>query len=170
MKIKTLINGLYQENCYILIKNKSAIIIDPGSDANKVINEIKDYDLKFILITHNHLDHVSCLKDILKNKNVKVYSRNNLKEKKYNFDNFDFEVVYTPGHTSDSISFIFDNIMFSGDFIFKGTIGRCDLGGNEKEMKLSLEKIKKFPLNLYLYPGHGDKTTLKDELENNPYL
>ena len=61
--------------------------------------------------------------------------------------------------------------MFVGDFIFKGTIGRCDLeGGNFNEMLQSLQKIKKYEKEITLYPGHGDKTTLKEELENNPYF
>ena len=61
--------------------------------------------------------------------------------------------------------------MFTGDFIFKGSIGRVDLpGGNALEMKDSLKKITKFSLNTILYPGHGDKTTLKEEINNNPYL
>ena len=61
--------------------------------------------------------------------------------------------------------------MFVGDFIFKGTIGRCDLeGGNFNEMLQSLKKIKKYEKVITLYPGHGDKTTIKEELENNSYF
>ena len=61
--------------------------------------------------------------------------------------------------------------MFVGDFIFRGTIGRCDLeGGNIKDMKNSLNIIKKYDKDVKLYPGHGDITTIGYELEYNPYL
>ena len=61
--------------------------------------------------------------------------------------------------------------MFVGDFIFKGSIGRCDLpSGNIKEMKKSINLIKKYDKNIKLYPGHGDETSLGYEIENNIYM
>lgn len=61
--------------------------------------------------------------------------------------------------------------MFSGDFIFKESIGRCDLpGGSESDMAKSLEKIKTYAKDIVIYPGHGDKTTIGYELENNDFL
>ena len=83
------------------------------------------------------------------------------------------KVIYTPGHSKDSITFYFkkEQAMFIGDFIFKDSIGRCDLpGGNEEEMKDSLAKIKKYPSDITLYTGHDEVTTLAYEIEHNPYL
>ena len=61
--------------------------------------------------------------------------------------------------------------MFVGDFVFKDTIGHTDLeGGDFYEMKNSIEKIKKYPKNIILYPGHGEKTDLSYEIENNIYF
>ena len=61
--------------------------------------------------------------------------------------------------------------MFVGDFIFKSNIGRCDLPtGSEKDMQKSLEKIKNYPNEIILYTGHGEATTLEQELKTNPYL
>ena len=61
--------------------------------------------------------------------------------------------------------------MFVGDFIFKDSIGRCDLpGGSEQELKESLEKIKTYPKETTLYPGHYETTTLEEEMKNNPYF
>ena len=61
--------------------------------------------------------------------------------------------------------------MFIGDFIFKDSVGRTDLpGGSDEDMKASLEKIKTFPDDITLYPGHNEVTTLQYEKENNPYL
>ena len=61
--------------------------------------------------------------------------------------------------------------MFVGDFIFKGTIGRCDLkGGNVNDMKKSINLIKMYDKKIKLYPGHGEYTYLGYELENNKYI
>ena len=61
--------------------------------------------------------------------------------------------------------------MFTGDFLFYHTIGRTDMqGGNIEEMNQSLSKIKTYPENTTICPGHGPKTTLKEELKSNPYF
>ena len=61
--------------------------------------------------------------------------------------------------------------MFCGDFIFKDSIGRCDLpGSNVSDMMKSIEKIKKYNRDIVLYPGHGEKTKLGYEINNNPYF
>ena len=80
-----------------------------------------------------------------------------------------FDVIYTPGHTDDSITFYFEKekVMFVGDFIFKGSIGRLDFGGNETDMKNSLKLIKKYPDDIIIYPGHNESTILG--LEKNNY-
>ena len=86
---------------------------------------------------------------------------------------FSFEIIPTKGHKEDAVTYYFkdEKIMFVGDFIFKGTIGRCDLeGGNINDMMKSLKMIKTYDEEIMLYPGHGENTTLKEELENNPYM
>ena len=176
MKIITIKTGYLEENCYILIKDNNCIIIDPGDDYEKILKEIDNYNLLAILITHNHFDHVGALTDILNNYNVEVFDKKSLLETKKEISNFSFEVLYNEGHSSDSISFYFEEInsIFVGDFIFKCSIGRCDLEtGNILEMAKSLKKfINKFKNNkkLTIYPGHGEKTNLQEELTNNPYL
>jgi glyoxylase-like metal-dependent hydrolase (beta-lactamase superfamily II) len=61
--------------------------------------------------------------------------------------------------------------MFVGDFVFEGSIGRTDLEtGNMEEMEKSIQKLKAYPKDIELYPGHGNKTTLEIELENNPFF
>ncbi len=79
-------------------------------------------------------------------------------------------VVETPGHTPGSCSFLVGDILFSGDFIFNGTIGRTDFGGSESEMKKSIDWIKALDSDLEIYPGHGEKTTLERERMMNPFL
>ena len=106
------------------------------------------------------------------NKNI-IYDRSNTEEKEYKIDKFNFNIIFNPGHSSDSISFYFkkENILFCGDFIFYESIGRCDLPtGDYNIMKESLNKIKSYPLNMLIYPGHGRETTLRHELESNIYF
>jgi hydroxyacylglutathione hydrolase len=84
-----------------------------------------------------------------------------------------FKVIETPGHTRGSVCFLLDKekALFTGDTLFKGSVGRTDLPtGSVKSMNLSLEKIKHLPIDLTVYPGHGDYTNLKKEFETNVYL
>ena len=85
---------------------------------------------------------------------------------------FDIEVIYTKGHTNDSVTYYFkeEKIMFTGDFIFKNSIGRTDLGGNTKDMIESINKIKHYDDSIIIYPGHGEYTTLSSEKENNEFF
>ena len=160
MNIKRVVVGSLEENCYIVEKNNKCIIIDPGDEADKIISNIT-CEVVGILITHYHFDHIGAL-DELKEKY-------NLQKNNYNIDGFDFEVIDTPGHTSDSKTYYFkdNNIMFVGDFLFKDGIGRMDLPtGSVNEMKKSLDKIFTYPSNTIIYPGHGDKSALGEELFN----
>ena len=95
------------------------------------------------------------------------------KSGKIKIGNFSFEIIKTKGHSVDSVTYFFynDKIMFTGDFLFKESIGRCDLkGGNIFDMKESIKKIKSYNKDIVIYPGHGDKTKLEYELKNNYYL
>lgn len=166
MNIIKLPVGYLQANCYILEKEGKVIIIDPGDEYQKIKDNIKGEIVK-ILITHCHQDHIGALKYfdeslILKEK----------QEKEYIIKPFKFKIIHTKGHTNDSVTYYFEeeNIMFTGDFLFKGTIGRTDMPtGDIIEMQESLKKIKKYD-NVKIYPGHGEETTLKEEKENNYFL
>lgn len=171
MNIKCIKTGVLEENCYIISIENDVLIIDPGDSYEKIINEVKDKNVLAILITHYHFDHVGALESILKIYKVPVIDYRSNKINK--IGPFNFEIIDTKGHKEDLVTYYFKDckVMFTGDFIFKGTIGRCDLlGGNFNDMLKSLEKIKKYNKNITLYPGHGDKTTIKDELINNYYL
>ncbi len=172
MEINTVVTGVLDENCYILKKDKSCLIVDPGDDYLKIKEAIGDCKVAGILITHAHFDHVGALRNFLK-RHTKIFKRSNTEEKEYTVGDFKFSVIYTPGHAKDLITFYFEEekVMFDGDFIFKGTIGRCDLpGGDEQAMRESLEKIIKYDENIVLYPGHGEKTSIKEEKENNQFI
>ena len=173
MEIKRVITGALDENCDVLIKNNTAIIVDPGDDYLNIKEAIGDNKVLAVLITHSHFDHIGALRNFLTKRSIKIFKRSNLEEKEYTVGDFKFTCIHTPGHSKDSVTFYFkeDNCMFVGDFIFKESIGRTDLpGGDNIDMKKSLEKILTYDENIKLYPGHDDETTLKYEKENNPFL
>lgn len=172
MKIVKVITGSLRENCYILINNNDCLVIDPGDDFQLIEEEIKKYNLCGILITHYHFDHIGALDELLNYKNVPIYDYK-LNEKEYEFNSFKFKIIKTPGHTDDSVTFYFyqDNTMFTGDFLFKESIGRTDLEtGDDLKMSESIKKIKAYNDNITIYPGHGDISTLGYEFINNYFL
>lgn len=175
MNIDVLKVGELQTNCYIITKDNNCLIIDPGDEENFIIARIRQLDVKpvGIIITHNHPDHNKYAKSISEIYNIKIYDFNNLFEGNNNIKDFNFNIIYTPGHTSDSISIYFKdyNVMFTGDFLFKNSIGRVDLPtGNYEDMLKSIEKIKTYDEDIKIYPGHGDLTNLYNELQYNEYL
>ena len=163
MEINKVVVGPLETNCYILVINNKCLVIDPGDEIEKIKKEISDKKVVGVIITHHHFDHIGSLNYFDRSL---IFDKNNLKEKEYNIDKFNFEVIYTPGHKEDSITIYFkeEKIMFTGDFIFEGTIGRMDLpGGSEKAMIESLNKMKKYDKNIKIYPGHGNSTYLYKE-------
>ena len=182
MEIKKTVVGYLEENCYFIKEGNKGLIVDPGDEINKILKMIGDTKIVGILITHAHFDHVGALDDLLKKYDVPIYYHNinnelnykkliNVEEQEYKIDNFTFDVIYTPGHRNDSVTFLFDDTMFTGDFIFYLSIGRTDLEyGNYEEMIDSIKKIKQYPDNITIFPGHGIDTTLGYEKENNSYF
>ena len=173
MEIKTIVTGVLDENCYVLINNKECLVVDPGDDYLKIKEVVGDNKVLAVLITHSHFDHIGALRNFLTKRSIKIFKKSSLTESKYTIGSFNFECLYTPGHSKDSVSFYFKDqkAMFVGDFIFKESVGRYDLpGGDINDLKESLEKIKNYDDDITLYPGHGEKTTLKYEKENNEFL
>ncbi|MCD1261100.1 MBL fold metallo-hydrolase [Paenibacillus athensensis] len=81
------------------------------------------------------------------------------------------KVFHTPGHSPGSVSFLYDKHLFSGDVLFRLSVGRTDLGGNQHDLMTSIHD-KLFPLGdeVVVYPGHGVRTKIGYERENNPYV
>lgn len=83
----------------------------------------------------------------------------------------DIKIITTPGHTNCSVMILVDKYLFTGDTLFKDSIGRTDLySANINEMYKSLEKVSKLNSGYIIYPGHGQISKLSDEFKNNPYL
>lgn len=171
MKIEIIKTGYLEENCYVLSIEDKCLLIDPGDEFNKIKNLIGNKKVLACLITHYHFDHVGALEEVKEFYHCPVidYNSNKIQE----VGPFRFELILTPGHKEDAVTYYFkdDKKMFVGDFIFKDSIGRCDLeGGSIKDMIKSIELIKSYDKDITLYPGHGNKTTLGYEIKNNIYM
>ena len=168
---------------------REALIIDPVlENVNEYINILKQLDLKLVKVidTHIHADHVtgaSKLKDITKcstimgdhtpAESVEI----KVKDDEYiNLDKLKIRAMYTPGHTSDSYSFLMNNYLFSGDTLLINGTGRTDFqNGNPKDSYNSIfNKLLKLPEETFLYPAHdykGEKvSTIGKEKKQNPRL
>lgn len=165
LKIHKIPVGMLQTNCYVVAdeENKKAIIIDPGDEADKIIDVIKKNNLKpeCIALTHAHFDHVGAVDELKKEFNIEISKPSFL------------DIIETPGHTKDGVCFVDkkSKVIFTGDTLFRGTIGRTDLPGSDPvKMKESLKRLKQFPDDFKVYPGHGEESTIGEEKQNNPFL
>ena len=175
MEIKKIVTGALEENCYVLSKDGTCLIVDPGRDIKKIKELVGQDKILGVLVTHSHFDHIGALRDFLNmNRRMKIFKKSNLTDlKEIEIGSFKFIPIFTPGHSSDSVTFYFqeEKVMFVGDFIFKDTVGRCDLPtGSSKDMDLSIAKIKKYEDDITVYTGHGEDTTLGREKEYNLYF
>ena len=160
MTIKKIVVGELETNCYILRIGKDTIIIDPGDEVEKIKKEVGNSDVKTILITHFHFDHIGALDELQKYYKVKVNDFSKVAG---------LEVIKTKGHTNDSLTFYFpkEQVMFCGDFLFKNSFGRTDLEtGSNSKMIESLKLITSYNDDIKLYPGHGQATMLGQEKLN----
>ena len=170
-------------------KGREALIIDPVlENVETYIKLLKEFDLKLVKVidTHIHADHVtgaSKLKDITKCSTIMgdhtpaEAVEIKVKDDDYiNLDNLKIRAIYTPGHTSDSYSFLMDNYLFSGDTLLINGTGRTDFqNGNAKDAYNSIfNKLLKLPEETLLYPAHdykGEKvSTIGNEKKFNPRL
>jgi len=187
MNIKSCPMGVYQTNCYIVTLNNQDIIIDPGVDATKwikqnVINPIAIFN------THGHFDHVWSNQELKEYFNIPIYCPKDdafmlendpfsqgtpsskadiLVEPNQQFILADTKIIFHhfPGHTPGCSAIQIENNLFSGDFIFAGSIGRVDFPySNPQQMKQSLNKILQWKDDYIIYTGHGSSTTLYNEI------
>ena len=110
------------------------------------------------------------MSDVIKKPNVSHWIK--IDQKNLQISNFNFSIIFNPGHSPGSVSFVIEDLVFCGDLIFKGSIGRTDLPlGNPIDMKQSLTFfVNSFKKDCKLLPGHREETTLWEELKHNPFL
>lgn len=196
LTIRTFTFNSYEEKCYVLTIDggHNAVVIDPGftSDeeteffAKLTFNRIHPIA---VLLTHAHPDHrhgASAMQEIY---NLPIYMATDEKDL---FDDLDFEttdvkngetlelgpfrfkVIATPGHTPGSVCYYDEKhgVLFSGDTLFRGTIGRTDLkGGDYDKLIVSvMDSLMGLPGDTDIYPGHGEPSTIADERTSNPFL
>lgn len=108
MEIVRVVTGTLYENCYVLKIDDKCLLIDPGADADKIKEAMGEAKLLGILVTHSHFDHVGALREFLKNnRKLMVYKKSNLQDLvEKEIGPFKFKCYYTPGHSSDSVSFL----------------------------------------------------------------
>ncbi len=196
MKVDVLPIGLYQENSYVLHDHDHVLFIDPGRYAIQIAACVSEKEtVDGVILTHGHEDHTQAADDLAEMFGCDVYMslddfvlvdpKNPLR---YGYDapvyspikdlrgemtvgTFPLTVISTPGHTAGSVCVRFRSLLFTGDTLFAGDIGRTDLySGSEEEMIETLKLFKDLPHDLRVLPGHGPASTIGRELKVNPYL
>ena len=201
MKLDSLAVGLIGTNCYLLwdeTAGNAAAIVDPGGSADQILAKIKqnNLDVKMILLTHGHFDHVMGVQDILAAypglpvyitetdypeardggqfgysmgdvASVRFYDEGDTVE----LGNLKIDVLRTPGHTPGSVTLRVEDVLFSGDTLFRGSCGRTDFpGGSFGDMQRSLKRLADLPGDYRVYPGHEGSSTLDYERKYNPFM
>ena len=193
LKIHTLTLGLYQTNTYIIHEEnaKSCCVIDPGYQANTILEKLDalGLTLEAILLTHGHFDHVGAVKDLAADTDCRVflcaedtalppmltagplyYTDTYADGTILNIAGLHIRVIHTPGHTPGGVCLLVDDVLFSGDTLFAGGCGRTDLGGDWSTLVRSLKRLSQIEGYFKVLPGHGESTTLAYEKRYNPYM
>jgi len=192
MQIQVQPMGPYQTNCYIVTIDGKDIIIDPGVDATAWVKAHVTNPIA-ILNTHGHFDHVWSNQELQELFNIPLYTPKGdvflLKSSEMmpglppSYPDYELEgdaelelegikikFRHFPGHCPGCSTIEIEDAMFSGDFIFERSIGRCDFPfSSPEDMKDSLERFKKIDYDKTVYPGHGGPTSIRQEQANADY-
>ena len=197
IRIRYISLGSYATNCYILTDDESgetaavdcAVFDDRYRD---FLDKLGVKELKYILLTHGHFDHVGALKAVSEETGATTYMnerddmhsartnqlRCSLPENGKYYDDGDvlelagltFYIMATPGHTPGGVTIRCEDALFTGDTLFRGSCGRTDLPGGDMVQQLdSLKRICELPGDYEVYPGHMDSSTLERERNFNYY-
>jgi glyoxylase-like metal-dependent hydrolase (beta-lactamase superfamily II) len=177
------VGGRMWANCYLVtsVQTGESALIDAPGKADLILEQLQGKNLKCVLMTHNHSDHIGSLAKLKSTLRIPVYGHADdalgypvslAKELTDGEDvavgNLELHVFHTPGHTPGSLCFLADQFLFSGDTLFPGGPGYTDSPGNFQSIIRSITgKILSLPNDTIVYPGHGAPTLLgkeKDEL------
>lgn len=188
-------------NNYLLIdeKSKEAALVDCSAIEPGINDELTKAGakLKYILLTHGHFDHVAGIRQtdakvVMHREDITILNQANLYLSVFGIPeitipdidifvndgdvlklgDIDIKVIHTPGHTQGGVCYLVNNMLFSGDTIFRESVGRCDLeGGDFVQIVDSIKsKIFTLPDNTVIYPGHGISTNVSWEKEHNQFM
>ena len=194
LKVYAMALGDYQTNCYIIHEetSKTCCVIDPGYDADFILDKLDSLGLTLeaILLTHGHFDHVGAVKELAAETQCDVYihpedlsmppmmtagplyyTKTYAEGTQLKLAGLDIAVLHTPGHTPGSVCLLISDTLITGDTLFAGSCGRTDLpGGDWATIRASLNRLAAIEANLWVLPGHGGTSQLRDEKKYNPYL
>jgi glyoxylase-like metal-dependent hydrolase (beta-lactamase superfamily II) len=199
--------GQVQENCFLFRHEGSdeALIIDPGEEPEKLLGAIEHLgvELKGILLTHTHFDHIGAVAPVAKATGAEVWVPEIEKVvlsdimafvpwpgfgpyeswdaehtlaggEKLELAGFEIDVIFTPGHSPGHVTYSIpdEGVIFSGDVLFQGSVGRTDLPGGDWDTLLTSIRglVDELPAETVVYPGHMGITTLGQEAATNPFL
>jgi len=181
IQIEKLQLGPFGTNTYVLIcqQTRECVVVDAPAEAGKITERLKGTDPRYILLTHNHMDHIGALSELRSKLGIPLAAHaadaGNLPSPPeiqlndgdvVSFGNIRLEVLHTPGHTPGSLCFKTDKYLISGDTIFPGGPGKTRTPAHLKQIIQSItSKVFKLDDDTQVYPGHGDITLLKKEKE-----
>ena len=191
MKVKVMQLGMIGTNYYLFWDEQTmeCAVVDPGDNGDKVAQLIKDEGLTpvAILLTHSHFDHILGVPglreswpqlpvychpaDVDENKKTEVLFGSTFPGDVVKIGSIEVEVMETPGHTPGSVVLKAEGVLFTGDTLFRGSIGRTDLeGGSYAQLMNSLKKLAALEGEYHVCPGHESLSTLDTEKKSNYYM
>jgi hydroxyacylglutathione hydrolase len=169
----------FDTNSYIITcrLTRDSVLVDAPAEADEILRRLKVTNPRYILITHNHMDHLGALPELKSKLGIPVavhpLDAKNLPlppdillgdGNTVSFGNIELRVLHTPGHTPGSLCFLPGKYLISGDTIFPGGPGKTQSPADLKQIIESIiNKIFVLPEDTQVYPGHGNSTILKKE-------
>ena len=181
IRIDKLQLGPYGTNCYVVVcqQTQTSLVIDAPAESDQIVAQLKNTDPRYILLTHDHMDHTGALSalrsklgvplaaHILDSASISPAPEISLEDGvTISLGDLEFRVLHTPGHTPGSLCFLGGRYLFSGDTLFPGGPGKTRSPAAFQQIIGSLnQKIFVMPDDTQVYPGHGDITNLGKEKE-----